>query len=932
MGHRESGLELSEPAESPERGSARSIATRLVRRTLLAVGLPLLAISGLVAGTGYWLAQRAQDRVEASQAALAGDTVGQLKVDQSQLMLARIDDFLRRSIDDLVTLSRAPGIVEGAGAAYPQVSSITSQTVESVQSQRKGDEQLDTSLRSARALQSAADINPAFALLVLTESHGFNVGVTKPASTFVHRNESWWAAALTNGAAIGAAQIDPATGARSIPMAVRVDNPTSGAPPLGVIEAMVDLAAVQDLANQSANRKVGLETVLTTSKGQLLAETASGHDPARILSDTTFVAGRDQASGQILSTGAETGFLALPGTVSGYSRLAPTRSIPALGISVANPPWVAVVDQPTSQALAPSGGLSALTDETRQAVRWVIVATAVAALIGLVLAWLLARRLSRRLTRPLADLQAGALRLADHDLPALLRSDLSPERRPGSIQPLTVEGDREVAGLASAFNTVRSAAVELAANQAIDRNREVASVLVNLGRRNQQLIGRQLRFIDDLERSESNPDTLRNLFTLDQMATRMRRNAESLLVLAGEDSPRRGTQPRPIDEVIRAATSEVEDFARVSIRMVDTALVQPRVISDLTHLLAELIENATLFSPPETTVDVTGALEPTGTYTISIVDHGLGLPADRLEEANQRIATAAAPGTPSSSFLGLFVVGRLAARHEIRARLADSASTGLTARVTLPAACLAAAPEPAGDVRGSRLHVSGPLPALSARHSGPPPARRPRPPAKPQPVGREQRLPPARPQPPRPQPSPAEAADTGSAMSAAEAEDETAGLPIPPFRSRASRRIDGGEAATVPGDDGDEENRRFQVRRRVRKTPSGSGAGIGAEVTAGGSDDSGLARAVEVRDKLNRFTSGVEAAKARRPAPDQTPPAEVDDDQADADQPDADQAEIDRLRNGNGNGNGNGATEHSELVEPLPGDARSEPTLDKEGI
>ncbi|MDH4077890.1 MAG: HAMP domain-containing protein, partial [Acidimicrobiia bacterium] len=524
-----------------------------------------------------------------------------------------------------------------------------------------------------------------------------------------------------------------------------------------------------------------------------------------------------------------------------------SRRVAGLGVEIPSPAWVAMVQQPTRQAVAAADDLATVSSDVRDGTRLMTLAVAALALLGLLLAWLASRRQARRVVGPIEALRSAANRMAHHDLPALLRSSAAgnPSAR---LEPVDVGGDAEVAELTAAFNNLRSTAVDLAATQAIDRDREVAAVLVNLGRRNQQLIGRQLRFIDDLERTESNPDTLRNLFALDQMATRMRRNAESLLVLAGEESPRRGTQARPVDEVVRAATSEVEDFARVTIGRVERALVDPRAISDITHLLAELIENATLFSPPQTTVDVSGAAADDGTYTISIVDRGLGLSLDRLDEANARIANAPEAGAPPGSFMGLFVVGRLAARHGITVRLVESApSGGITAKVTLPLSCLSTGPEPVVEIRSSRLHVSGPL-------TGPPPSRASTPPpTRPVRRGPEPR------KPERPGGSPDEEPAVVSAMGPG-ADDEAAGAPIPPFKSRPSRRIERDANGSDP------EQQRFQVRRRVRKSQPVPGGQFGVVETEAAAASTGMARAEEVRDKLNRFASGVEAARAQRQA------------------------------------------------------------------
>jgi len=323
-------------------------------------------------------------------------------------------------------------------------------------------------------------------------------------------------------------------------------------------------------------------------------------------------------------------------------------------------------------------------------------------------AYLTAQSLARQITEPMGLLRDEAHRLADSELPDLvtsLRSTDGSGEMP-AVDLIDIEADAEVAELAHAFNRLRAATVELAASQAIGHSQDLAGVLVNLGRRNQQLIGHQLQFIDELELTESNPVVLSNLFTLDQMATRMRRNAENLLVLAGERVVRRTVRPQPVEDVLRAAASEIEDYTRVEIFDAEPALIQPSVVSDVTHLLAELIENATKFSPQDSPVQVVGRWESADGYTISIVDWGTAMSRLDMAEANSRISRSALSTESPKSSLGLFVVGRLAANHQIDARLVESATRGTTAKVTLPVHCVTPLPRLNVPITGSRLTES----------------------------------------------------------------------------------------------------------------------------------------------------------------------------------------------------------------------------------
>jgi signal transduction histidine kinase len=325
---------------------------------------------------------------------------------------------------------------------------------------------------------------------------------------------------------------------------------------------------------------------------------------------------------------------------------------------------------------------------------------------------------AQALSRPMRALTDRAYRAARADLPDLIASlqDLSTEPATTELAPITSPGRDEVAELATAFDSVQQAAVDLAVDQAMLR-RNVAEMFINLGRRNQALIGRQLSFIDRLERDEADPDQLEKLFRLDHMTTRMRRNAESLLVLAGAELPRRWAGAAPIADIVRAGLSEIEDFARVELADLGDAAVVGSVATDLTHLLAELLENATTFSPPSSRVEVHGTRRAEG-YLLAIVDHGIGMSEAQLADANARIDELARFDRSPSKLLGLYVVGRLAARHGVTVRLVESVTSGLTAKVLIPASVLE--PMPAVTARPGIDRT--PAPALvGAPAAGPAP-------------------------------------------------------------------------------------------------------------------------------------------------------------------------------------------------------------------
>jgi signal transduction histidine kinase len=325
---------------------------------------------------------------------------------------------------------------------------------------------------------------------------------------------------------------------------------------------------------------------------------------------------------------------------------------------------------------------------------WYFALAVLAIIVALVVTWLI----SRSITQPLRSLTTQAKEMAEHRLPDavldILETPLGDNVQVPHIEPVTVRTRDEVADVADALNTVQDSALDLAVEQAVLR-RNIADSFVNLGRRNQNLLGRQLDFITELESNETDPDTLASLFRLDHLATRMRRNAESLLVLAGIDPPRKWAAPVRLTDVIRAALGEVEDYQRVTVRGVEPATILGSAAADLAHLIAEFIENALTFSPPDQNVDIRGRHRPDG-YTLAIIDSGLGMPASDIAQANRRLAGAESFTIAPSKYLGHYVAGNLAARHGIHLQLDNSPGNGITATIDLPASLLTT-DTPTGD-------------------------------------------------------------------------------------------------------------------------------------------------------------------------------------------------------------------------------------------
>jgi signal transduction histidine kinase len=326
-----------------------------------------------------------------------------------------------------------------------------------------------------------------------------------------------------------------------------------------------------------------------------------------------------------------------------------------------------------------------LVNDAQNELRLFLLATVLAILVSVVLALLVARATAR----PLQRLTVAANRLSTEQLPGLVEQLRNPDVESTSgfaaqLAPIDINSRDEIGQLADAFNTIQQVTLEVAEEQASLLRKGIGDIFINLARRNQTLLDRQIEFIDQLEANEEDPDQLDNLFKLDHLATRMRRNAESLLVLAGAEPPRRRGRPVALADVVRVAIGEVEDFARISLLSLDDAMVGGNVAVDLAHLLSELMENATHFSPPDTHVEVVGRAEPDGSFVLSISDQGIGMSTDQLIEANHQLANPPLVGLALSRSLGFIVIGRLAQRFDIVVELQSSPSGGIQALVRLP--------------------------------------------------------------------------------------------------------------------------------------------------------------------------------------------------------------------------------------------------------
>ena len=292
---------------------------------------------------------------------------------------------------------------------------------------------------------------------------------------------------------------------------------------------------------------------------------------------------------------------------------------------------------------------------------------------------------ARSLVRPLRRLREGALNIATVQLPERVRQ-LGEDGDPAvslDVAPIDVLSADEIGQVARAFDQVHAEAVRLAGNEAMLRS-SFNAMFVNLSRRSQSLIERLARTIDSLEQNEADPDRLSNLFSMDHLVTRMRRNSENLLLLAGHETARKWSAPVPLADVVRAATSEIEQYSRVAMKIQPGISVTGPAVSDVVHLLAEIVENATIFSSKDTPVHISGHEIPSGGVLIEVSDSGVGVPEARLTEMNLRLDNPPVIDVSVSRHMGLFAVARLAERHGVRVRLRARSPRGLIALVWLP--------------------------------------------------------------------------------------------------------------------------------------------------------------------------------------------------------------------------------------------------------
>ncbi|MFP3962106.1 nitrate- and nitrite sensing domain-containing protein [Actinomadura fulvescens] len=335
-------------------------------------------------------------------------------------------------------------------------------------------------------------------------------------------------------------------------------------------------------------------------------------------------------------------------------------------------------------------------------------------LIAIVASTYIAFRIARRLLRECRTLASRVVDFTQRRLPELAQQvrDGRPAE-PGDDLPEYDYRINEVRQIADSFTRARDAVLVAAAGEVAARE-GISEVFVNLARRNQALLHRQLSLLDTMERRTEDPSELGDLFRLDHLATRMRRHAEGLVILAGKSAGRAWRRPVPLVDVVRGAVAEVEDYTRVRVEPMPRLALRGAAVADVIHLLAEIVENATTYSPPTAPVQIAGHTVASG-FVIEVEDRGLGMPAEEIEAANARLLEPPEFDPADSAQLGLFVVARLARRHDITVTLRPSPYGGTTAIALIPSALITSVDEPEPASRRSTT-TTGPMRALP--HNG----------------------------------------------------------------------------------------------------------------------------------------------------------------------------------------------------------------------
>ncbi len=666
---------------------ASSIGGKILLRSVAVALLPLAILAGAVLSGVSQLNNEAGRLVDSSREDLASTNVLVNAESQARAVRDEINLVLLERIDDARAWARNQAVIDGAKAAdqFATEEGLTGLGDAALQSRFSSGTTRQAS-DAQRFLNQELQSNPSFRGALFTDTNGLTAASAGAPDDLVQSDEEWWVEANTEQVFVGDVTVGD-DGTFLIDVAVRLDDPITSTNH-GVMLARLDAGFVQEIIERRATEDI--DYIVALSNGQLLGETEVG-DGSLLMAESSSMTNEGLESAL---NGTDAGALVGQSEVYGYVRTLDPIYFSRRVAAFAGFDWVVVSEQSQESAFAPLAGVEDLQQNIGDAggnLRTIVI---IVSIVGLGLAVGMARYMARDITDPIRKLNNAVSRAATTEIPQAVNqiNDDGKDLSAIEVPDIRISSGDELEDLAQSFNSVQRTAVELAASQAASR-RNTAEMFVNLGRRNQSLLKRQLRFIDDLERNEADPDTLESLFRLDHLATRMRRNAESLLVMAGDRTQRRWAAPVEIRDGLQAALAEVEGYERVEFVAIDDALVQGNVVADIAHILAELIENALNFSPPQSSVTVAGRRQGDA-YSILVTDAGLGMKPDELALANENLSKVQALADVPAQRLGHFVVAQLAERHNVTVVLSSAASGGLVARIDLPGTIIVAEEEP----------------------------------------------------------------------------------------------------------------------------------------------------------------------------------------------------------------------------------------------
>ena len=686
-------MSTDEPATTVSEPQVQAATTSIGRRILtrsLAVGLIPLILLGLVVIFGLSnLNSTAVTRADESREVLAEESLEVASQEQAASVSREINLLLNERIRDVQAWARSSAVVTAAreGTAKAVADGLADQSIDELETAFANTKRFYLDIASRNLVRAELEANDDFAEIFFTEANGLNVTFTDAATDFVQRDEDWWIGAMANGVHVSDVIYNESAELFSLEIAVRIEDPNTGEA-IGVLNTVLGIDFVQEFVDLRATD--GVEYVVAMADGRLIADTVSDHSSLRMMTVNFAGAAASPGLGSAMSANLQPGQGDVEITdefVYGYTSTLDSSAFSSVDAEgFAGLDWFVVSRQTSEAAFAPLRGVEALKSDISDAggtLRSIIILVLLAGVVG---TYFMARQTAQEIVKPIQKLTDAATEAAETGLPSAVEEINSDGADLASIKAPEVEiatGD-ELQTLAGAFNSVQAAALRLASEQARSR-RNTTEMFVNLGRRNQSLLKRQLRFIDSLEANEQDPDTLESLFKLDHLATRMRRNAESLLVLAGDRSPRRWAKPIAVQSAIESALAEVESYERVRFDVIEHGEIQGNIVADVAHILAEVIENGLNFSPPSAEVGVVGR-NAGSRYIVSVTDEGFGMKQEEIDRINGELATVVEITEVPSQQLGLFVVARLASRHGIDVRLDNAPTGGLSVRIELPLA------------------------------------------------------------------------------------------------------------------------------------------------------------------------------------------------------------------------------------------------------